>query len=234
MTMTGHDRADVVRSYRGVGMVVAALATLTGLAATGCSRDLMITQDDYVNTATHIIAGRPPEAQTGLPLEVNIVCVYESDLDEGNERLRPDSNINSQIWFTNRPVPGDTEDKTEGHDRLWLPRDQILLFTNDREYHGKRLGPALRGAKEDGKEIKKSFDYSVFALHDNNAVIYVFAKFTDDKGKVLEVPSATFHPPGAYKRDLLVHIGVDPKRPHYGQYIENRTERKMHDGSKEE
>jgi hypothetical protein len=208
---------------------VAALG-LAGALYAGCSRELTITQGPYINTAGDILRGRSPEDQTGKPLEINIVCVYESDLKKpANDRLKPGSGITSREWYEARPQPGDNVDTEEAHPRFRLPDDQVYLLTNDRTYYGKRIGAAMRGSKIDGFEkLVKEFDYSTWSVHDDNAVIYLFARFSDDKDLVLPVPPATFNPPGAYKEDLFVHIGVDPARNNHGQYIENKTDRKMH------
>ena len=207
------------------------LGGLAGVTSAGCTRELILTQDDRVNNAMQI--DRRPEDRTGEPLELDIVCVYPHNLkDERNERLKPNSGITSAEWFKRRPIPGDKVDMEAANDRFRLPLGQIFLLTNDREVYGKRIGACLRGAKQDGATITKSgIEFSATALHDNTSVIYIFGKFIDKQGKVLDVPPAKFHPPGAYSERLAFKIGVRENAPNFGQYIEidsERCPRKMH------
>lgn len=217
------------KAGRMLGGVISGVV-LVGLAA-GCARTLTITQDDYVNNAMQI--DRRPEDRTGEPLEINVVCVYPDDLaDVRNERLRGESGITSQEWFARRPVPGDQVDLGGPTGRFRLLEEQIYLLTNDRNFYGLRIGAALRGAKQDGRTIAKSgIEFNPYVLHSNAAVIYVFGRFTDKEGKVLGVPPAKFHPPGAYGNHLAVKLGIRESGPNYGQYIEidaERCPRKMH------
>ena len=219
----------------GVGKALAALVGLVGLAgaAGGCARQLTITQDDYVNNAMQI--DRRPEDRTGEPLEVNIVCVYPDDLsDPRNERLRGTSAITSDEWFARRPVPGDQADLGGPTGRFRLLEEQIFLLTNERYFYGQRIGAALRGAKQDGRTlVKGGIEFNPYVLHSGSAVIYVFGRFTDKEGKVLAVPPAVFHPPGAFGNKLAVKIGIRDSGPHFGQYVEidaERCPRKMHGG----
>lgn len=218
------------RPNRATGVLV-----LAGMAATlpsGCARVMRIEQADYVNTAMHV--NRPPEARTGEPLEINIVCVYPKDLkNEANDRLAPDSAIASDIWFQDRPQPGDTEDMEDRGGRFCLPKSQIFVMTYDKKFYGKRIGNPLRGAATDHrKEVETKFEFAG-GLHDKGSVIYVFGKFIGPDGRVLPIPPAKFHPPGAYREDLFVKVGVDETRANYGQYIDNVTPRKLH-GKEEE
>jgi hypothetical protein len=219
------------RRIGGRGILLAAgFYAWTG--AGGCARVLTITQSDHVNTAIHI--NRPAPDRTGEPLEIDIVSVRAKDLKhEANGRLAPGSGITSEEWFRNRPIPGDKADMQNRGTRFWLPKSQILLMTYDKEYYGQRIGDPLRGAAIDkAKDIRKTFDFPG-DLHDEKSVIYVFGKFIDSKGGVLPVPAAEFHPPGAYTRDLFVRIGVDENRAHYGQYVDNVTQRKLHGSGKD-
>lgn len=216
----------------GQKVAYAAVMTLgVAVVAGGCSRSMTITQDEYVNTAMHV--DRKVEDRTGEPLELDIVLVYPSDLkDERNDRLKPSSGITSAEWFKRRPIPGDKVDMEASNDRFRLPPGQILLLTNDSETYGRRIGSSLRGARLDGKTIaKKGIEFSSLAWHDDNAVIYVFARFIDKQGQVLEAPPAKFHPPGAYSDQLAVKIGTRENAANHGQYIEidsERCPRKMH------
>jgi hypothetical protein len=204
------------------------LAALVMTLPSGCaSRVMRIEQTDYVNTAMHM--NRPPGARTGEPLEINIVCVYPKDLKkEVNDRLAPGSAITSDVWYQDRPQPGDTEEMDDRGGRFYLQKSQIFLMTYDKNGYGKRIGNPLRGAVTDHRRIiETKFDFSG-GLHDRGSIIYVFGKFIGPDGHVLPVPPAKFHPPGAYTEDLFVKVGVDESRAHYGQYIENVTPRKLH------
>ena len=222
----------VMRRERIVNGRILLVAAVCAWAAGGCARVLTIAQGDYVNTAIHI--NRPVGSRTGEPLEINLVSVRAKDLKhEANGRLAPASGITSEEWFRNRPIPGDKADMQNRGTRFWLPKSQILLMTYDKEYYGQRIGDPLRGAATDkAKEIRKTFDFPG-GLHDEQSVIYVFGKFIDSKGQVLPVPPAVFHPPGAYTRDLSVRVGVDENRAHFGQYIDNVTQRKLHGKGKD-
>ena len=227
-----HDtHAKQTRRHLSSRSLVLLFSGLAGLASVGCARQFTITQDDRVNNAMQI--DRRPEDRTGEPLELDIVCVYPRDLkDERNDRLKPSSGITSAEWFKRRPIPGDKVNMEAANDRFRLPPEQICLLTNDREVYGKKVGACLRGAKQDGRTVTKSgIEFSTWALHDDMSVIYVFGKFTDKQGKVLEVPPAKFHPPGAYAERLAFKIGIRENAPNFGQYIEidsERCPRKMH------
>ena len=224
------------RNVGSLGGLVA--ASLCGLGASGCgARTLTITQDKHVNTAMHI--RRAPAQQTGMPLELNIVCVYPKDLDRDdapNAALQPNSGITSEQWFARRPLPGDTEDGETSGDRFRLPRDQIFYLTNESqsEIYGKRIGAALRGAVNDGETIiKGGIIFDSWALHNARAVLYVFGRFEDEDHRVLRVPPAKFDPPGAYVDEVAVKIGVRLEGPNFGQYIEVASQRKMHGSERE-
>ena len=195
----------------------------------GCAaRTLTIYQEDRINTAMHL--HRPRADQTGDPLEVDIVCVYPDDLDKPeNERLKPGSSITAKDWYDLRP--------TGIHDgrHFVLPESQIFLLSNEKTVYGRLKGPALRGAIEDGSHKRKVKGIQFKRkLHSRKSVVYVFPKFIDKNGEVLPVRPVRFCPPGAYARNLFVKIGVDPGRPHGGQYIESTTKRRLHGKDKEQ
>jgi hypothetical protein len=222
------------RRFPAVRPLPALIGGLVILASAGCSRQLTITQDNYINNAMQI--DRSPQDRTGEPLELDIVCVYPSDLsDPRNARLTPTAGLTSEEWFRRRPIPGDQVNLGAPSDRFWLPEEQIFLLTNDRQYYGQRIGAALRGAKLDGTAVTKGgIEFNTWFLHSENSVIYVFGRFTDKQGKVLPVPPAEFHPPGAYNSHLAIRVGVRESGANYGQYIEIDTAlcpRKMHDGN---
>ncbi|HUU85578.1 MAG TPA: hypothetical protein VM243_18920 [Phycisphaerae bacterium] len=202
----------------------------SALAVTaGCAREMLIHQEDYVNTAMH--ADRQLAARTGEPLEVTIVSIYPKDLAvDANDRLNPDRGITSDVWYRDRPQPGDKVDMEEPHGRFRLPKDQVFVRTEDSQYYGTKAGGRLRGALIDKQTTVKTTFKFAGPLHSNKSVIYVFPKFIDNRGEVLPVPPAKFHPPGAYTHELSVKIGVNESRGNYGQYIENTTERKLHGG----
>ncbi|MHC5111672.1 MAG: hypothetical protein ACYTHJ_17545 [Planctomycetota bacterium] len=197
------------------------LVVAFGLFSTGCAREMTITQDEFVNNAMYHYR---PEATAGDPLEVTIVCVYPKDLNnEYNDLLRPDSGMTCADWYQLRPALTDSVDD-EGHERFRLPKNQIFLCTDDPKCYGKKIHERLRGKEK----VVCDFEFSG-GLHNQNSVIYVFPKFIGPGKDVLPVEPAKFDPPGAYTKDLAVHIGVDSTRnDYYGQYIEIRSQRKMH------
>ncbi|MCK4658663.1 MAG: hypothetical protein KAV82_04000 [Phycisphaerae bacterium] len=212
--------------YLFVGLIVA----IAGAVTPGCSRVLTIEQADHINTAMFTRSDR------GEPLEVNIVCVTPNDLKrEENDRLKPDSGITAEEWFRRRPISGDKKDKDwEGRgDRFYLPKDQVFTLTDRKEDYGTHVGVRLRGKVVDRKDtVTAKFSFKG-PLHNDLSVIYVFAKFIDREGKVMAVPPARFHPPGAYTHELVCEIGVDESAypEHYGQYIkidEKKCVRKLH------
>ncbi len=207
-------------------LVMAVACSGLVVAGTGCGRTMTITQADYINTGMQI--ARAKDQRTGQPLEVNIVSVYPHDLNnELNSLLSPDQDITADLWYLNRPQYGDkVEDDDQTHIRL--PKNQVFLLTDDKQYYGTRIGSRLRGAVTDKrKKIAAKFEFAG-SLHDKRSVIYVFPKFIGPKGEVLPVPPVKLHPPGAFTHELFVEIGVEEGRENYGQYIDNKTERKMH------
>jgi hypothetical protein len=203
------------------------------MLAAGCaSRELTIVQGEYVNTAMH--QRRPVEQRTGERLEVDIVLVYPDDLkSEANARLSPvsDDPIYTAEWFQRRPLPGDTAEKATENGRFWLPKSQILLLTDvsDKDVYGTRIGSRLGGARNDGKaEVRiKPFRFGG-PLHDRKSVVYVFPKFIDADGKVMNVAPAKFHPPGAYTHQLVLEITTDRDRLQQVVQISQRSPRKLH------
>lgn len=208
-------------------------AAVTGICLllpfTGCGRQMTITQDPHINTAMHI--NRPPAQRTGEPLEVNIVCVYPSDLEKPeNAQLSPDLGITSDVWYARRPTMGGTEPG-----KFDLPPEQLYLFTDASDYYGKKVGPRLKGAVEDGKaeiKVKGGIKFRTVGgwgakggLHSKKSVIYVFPRFVDARGQVLPEKPARWNPPGAYPRHLTCKIGVRDPDGRAEQYIENTTPR---------
>lgn len=204
-------------SPRGRALISTGLLTLVVLP--GCAHTLTFRQADYINTAMHW--GRPPSQRTGQPLEVNIVSVRAKDLKLAvNDRLKPERNITSDVWFANRPLPGDDLEKAQAGGRFYLPKSQIQLLTYASDYYGTKIGDPLRGAATDKKvDVKTTVSSSGF-FGSATAVIYVFGKFVDEKGEVLPVPPARIEPGSAHK--LIIEIGVDEGRGNFGQYIEAR------------
>ena len=201
--------------------VSAVLAGLGFIAlGAGCSHHVTFRQADYINTAMHW--GRAPSQRTGDPLEINIVSVRSKDFKlEVNDRLRPDRHITCDVWFANRPIPGDDQEKAEADGRFYLPKSQILLMTYSSDYYGKRIGDWLRGAATDKKKEIKVTIQSSGMFGSATSVVYVFAKFVNEKGEVLPVAPARIRSPGG-GHNLIVEIGVDESRGHFGQYIEAR------------
>jgi len=197
------------------------LAILAGMPALGCGRVLTIKQGAQINTGTQY--HRPVDQRTGEPLEVDIVCVFPHNLDnELNSRLAPGAGITSDVWFENRPIPGDKID-AEGNTRFRLAQDQIFVLTDNANVFGKRLGPSLRGSVVDGKDkIKVTFPFNG-SLHDKNSVIYIFPQFFGPDGKLLRVAPVIFNPPGVFANEMSVEIGVNDSGANFGQYITNTT-----------
>lgn len=203
-------------------LLILALGGVGLLACPGCAcgeKKMSLTRDEYINSEMYI--DRPVADRTGAPLEVNVVLVYPDDLKKDvNSQLKPGSGITSKEWFEKRPKAA------ADPARFDLPRSQILLFTNDSDYYGERKGPALQGTKvasPDPALLTFKFERG---LNDENAVIYVFGRFTDKDGYLLPVPPAMFQAPGKYPDELSVHIGVDWNRSGIHQYIVSRTNRK--------
>ena len=210
------------------------LATLLAMfgASVGCNRELTIIQHDRINNGMHI--NRPENQRTGEPLEVNIVCVKASDLDEeGNSLLDPDSGITCDLWYRDRPAPGAKIDD-EDYSGFKIPKSQVFVLTDEKDRYGSRQGAALRGAVADNRsKVEVSFDFGG-ELHAKKSVIYVFPKFMGPDGTVLPVTPAKFSPPGDFVEELTVEIGVDNSRPHYGQFVERTTEAKLNRSKHEE
>ncbi|UCE59375.1 MAG: hypothetical protein JSU63_18275 [Phycisphaerales bacterium] len=229
--MNGSQRERVTRRSVSLRICILGIVSATStMPLIGCAaRTLTITQEDFINTRVHI--NRAPEQRTGEPLEVNIVCVYPSDLDKLNDvnaRLSPQRDITSDVWYAYRPEIG----KVGVGARFDLPSSQIYLLTDEKEVYGQRVGGRLCGAKQDGKsEIKvagiKFREAGRFkvagSLFNERAVIYVFPKFIGPDGKVVPVAPAKFHPPGTYRRDLYVKIGVKGRGTSEDQYIERTS-----------
>ncbi len=204
----------------------AAMIVLAPICLTGCARKLSITQTEFVNNAMWPAAER--SSRSGEPLELNIVCVYPADLNRAeNSRLGPDKGLTSDIWFRDRPILGDTASTASRGSRFWLPSDQIFVMSNDTTAFGTSVGPALRGARDDGRatfQVEFDFDGSI---HHSQSVIYVFGKFVDRHGSVLPVPPAKWNPPGDYKASIAVEVGCNPQQSvNEGQFIRNTTERR--------
>ena len=219
------------RHRRDLPRVSLALAGFAlALPVVGCARQLTITQDPHINTAMHI--NRPPDQRTGEPLEINIVCVYPEDFEKpDNAQLSPEIDITSDVWYQRRPTRGGTEPG-----KFDLPPEQILVFTDAADCYGKKAGPRLKGALEDGRadiKIKGGIKFravgGVFknkgGLRSRKSAIYVFPRFVDARGQVLPVRPVKWSPPGAYSRDLHCKIGVRDPEGHAQQYIESLTTR---------
>ena len=195
------------------------------LGTAGCAaRTLNVSQGDRINNAMH--HDRHPDQRTGDPLEVTIVCVHPADLErEANRGLKPGSGITCKDWYDHRPVRAGG-----GEGRFDLPSEQVFLLTNEAQFYGTKLGPALNGALKDGKSeiVIKGIPFQSMKLHSRDSAIYVFPKFIGPDWNVLPVKPAEFSPPGAYASRLTVKIGVDDSREHYGQFIENTSLRRMH------
>jgi hypothetical protein len=218
------------------GHWAAAGLCLAVLLAGGCSdRHLTIVQDDFVNNGMQ--HGRAEKDRTGEPLQIDIVCVHPEDL-RPNEHivkgLGPDSGITADVWFEHRPQTSYKNKEKDSSDKIFrLPKNHIFVLCrkNDEgkpETYGEYRRPCLRGAKLDGRSLTvDGIQFRSSSLFDDNSIIYVFGKFTDDKGKVLKTAPAVFHPPGKYTANIRVKVGVhndqmnDPDAR--GQYIENTT-----------
>lgn len=207
------------------GWKLAALAAFGLTCWPGCAttKTLTINRDDYINSGMHV--DRPLGDRTGEPLDVAVVLVYPSDLkNDANLRLKSDSGISCKEWYEKRPLPGDDPAAVGGNPRFRLKQSQIFLFTNDTQYYGQRVGPALNGVKVDPQAAVVNFDFKEGA-NDPHATIYVFGRFNGtEPGSVLAVAPAAFRKPGSYPKALAVRIGVDWNRTATsGQFIEVQT-----------
>lgn len=175
---------------------------------TGCaSRSLTVRQQDYINTAMH--RDRDQEKRTGEPLRVDVVCVYPSDLQKGgNQLLNPESKVTSDYWF----------DNGAGNGKISIPADQIYVLSDNTNEYGIWKHPSLRGAKQDGKnevtikglKFKEKRGWKEGgSLLAKEAVIYVFPKFTNKEGRVMDIAPAKFYPPSRYSKNMIVEIGVE-------------------------
>jgi len=182
---------------RNILAVALAAALFSGCA----SKELVITQAEYINTAM---------SPSGEPLELAIVYVYPEDLKHpADGALAPDSGITADRWFRDRPLPGDTKDMSGRGSRFWLPEDQILLLNNppvDTTY-GTHVGNRPRGAAYDKSEVVLRRNLAVKGRGKNPSVIFVFAKYIDSRGQVMPKRPAKFHPVGDYGNELRVRIG---------------------------
>jgi len=194
----------------------------------GCSaRPLLISQDAYVNSASHRdLAERDRGSE---PLEVSIVCILPEDLEKPvNNALKLGQNITCADWYERRP----TGDADAGN-RFDLPRERIYVLTDrpPSDVYGQKKGPALKGSAGGGRsEVPVSGIRCAGKLFRGGAVMYVFPRFIDKGGKELGAPPVVFHPGRRHRNTLSVRIGVhsadirDPSR-HYGQYIEDTSQR---------
>ena len=137
--------------------------------------------------------------------------------------MSPETEITSDVWYKYRP----TLERMAGGATFDLPRNQIYLLTFDKEVYGKPIGKALQGAVKDGKRKLIFGGIQFKGLFDKRSVIYVFPKFIGPGGEKLPVRPAKLHPPGAYRRDLYVEIGVEDPEGKAVQYIKNLTDRKL-------
>ena len=128
-----HDEANRRRAGK-VAVVVVGLVVLSG----GCrARTLRIIQEERINTAMH--QDRPQNKQTGNPLEVNIVCVFPSDLEKPeNARLHPNEGITAKEWYEFRPTGAPPDGR-----HFNLPCNQIYMLTNEESLCGKVKGPGI-------------------------------------------------------------------------------------------
>jgi len=193
------------------------LVVLLGSSVGGCGGGARtIEVDRFINTAMH---RERDEAggRSGEPLELAVVYVTGKDLkNEANGRLDPEAGITSDVWFRDRPQPGDTEDMEGRGSRFWLSPSQVLVLTDDESYFGTKVRRRLDGAAYEAEQVK----IKLKGPPRGTEVIYVFPKFIDPDAQVLPVRPATFHSPAKWQRDQVIRIGVDENREHYGQYIE--------------
>lgn len=211
--------------HHRVHAVMLAGCVLIGVACGCAARSLKITiPDEYINTKMH--DNRACEDRTGERLELDIVCVLPSDLEIPiNRPLRPDGNITSKVWFEMRPVMG----KTQGVDCFDLPPKQIYRLTDKKSAYGTIKWSRLTGSKHGNQVVKiKGIKFPKSGkLHSHNSVIYIFPKFIDADGQVLETRPVMFNSPGDYRKELSIEIGVEDPCGESTQYIRNTTEKKF-------
>lgn len=182
-------------------------------ASTGCAtRAVSIRQEALINTA-YIAEGEP--------LEVTVVCVHPDDLEnQVNQPLAPGSNINSKVWYERRPTLSGSNSNP-----FVLAQDRIFVFTDDPEDQvwGRKLGPSLRGADQDGRSLIQTSIPFRDTFWRSGSVIYVFAAFSGPDGVIPAAP-AIF--PGHHRAKIAIAIGtIEGKRgnsnENHGQFIKN-------------
>lgn len=190
---------------------------LMAVLSLGCERRFTIRQDNYINNAMHY--KRPEAKRTGEPVELTIVLFLPKDYaNERNKDLRPEQPPSSATWYERRPGGPSAQP-------FDIPTTQIFQLL----LHGK----ALEGDKEvtfdsdrDLKvEIKDDpLDLEPHPVNSKKCAIYVFPRFTDETGKVLDIKPIVFNPPSKFEENLIIEVGVDKaqyelKRGDWGQYI---------------
>ena len=178
---------------------------LAAMAACGCARTLRVTCDAVINT------GFQPN---GSPLNVDVVSVFPHDLRgkhaEVNEFLKPGSGITADVWFARKPTR-ESRRNDEDTSHFQIDRAQILSFTDKKkeDVYGRYLGGQILGRKywSPGKNNILVSDVPAKDIFDDHSVIYVFCRFTDEKGNVLPTQPATFAPVGSFESQLAVHVG---------------------------
>lgn len=208
----GHHRVHAVALMAG-----ALIAASSGCAA----RTMEITIPGVLNTEMH--SNRKCEDRTGERLAVDIVCVLPRDLEKPENRaLRPDSHITSKIWFEKRPETGSSLGG-----RFDLPPNQVYHLTDKKNAYGTIFRERLVGVKDGNQVVKiKGIKFPKSSkLHDSDSVIYVFPKFIDADGHVLETKPVMFNSPGDYHKELSVELGVEDPCGEARQYIKNTTKK---------
>lgn len=196
---------------------VGVLAGVCLSLAAGCEKQSMtFSVDKYINTAMQIQQNKAAEARTGEPLDVDIVCVFPKDLsNDSNSLLRPGSGITCDQWYDRRPKSPQAEGKN-----FVLPATHIYSLARDNTIYGTwKRGPVQGHGVPNYPEQFTINDLDFPIGWFSSGVVYVFPRFTNDQGGVLQIPPAVFNPP---KNQTKVAIRWDSKNqsaPTYGQIV---------------
>ncbi|HWL93908.1 MAG TPA: hypothetical protein VNT79_10270 [Phycisphaerae bacterium] len=181
-------------------------ALLLAAPFAGCSRKLTIYRDEVINTNFD---------RNGVPMDVDIVSVYPSDfkdeLEDINRDLLPGQRITSDMWFLNRPTR-ESAKNPDDRSHYRIPRERILSFCERAEdTAGERQGGRIRGSKysKSGEHEIVLSNIPVGSPNHERSVIFVFCRFTDANGTVLQTRPAEFRKPARFGNELGVRIRAD-------------------------
>jgi len=200
-------------SKRIAAVARAASLSWVSLLLLGCTaREITIERDPVINTRS---------SAEGVPLSVDIVSVYPSDLEGPNRDLNKELDptagqiITSDVWFKRKPTRESMNVAEGDPTRFRIPREQIFSYTDldPGEAYGNYRGGQIRGSKFPPPKIVVSgipvAGWGGRRVHDSRSVIYVFGRFTDENGNVMKTEPAMFWSVGDFERKLAVRIKDD-------------------------